>query len=193
MRNEVMISAREGLSMNQRQMAALIEVPFTVYCRLEKMDLKGMTNANAMFEHATKVAGFLGVSIDEIAPEVMRGQKVQNEQVRVVEVRPERLLGMGSYTKSLALPADEIVAERRDLAGAIKEVMSTLSYREREIAKLRWGLGDGYCYSLMEIAKIFKISRSRVQQLENDVLRKLQHPWRASRLLEAYTGRRSET
>jgi RNA polymerase primary sigma factor len=67
----------------------------------------------------------------------------------------------------------------------LEEVLNTLTYREREIIKLRYGLGDGYTYTLEEVGKIFKVTRERVRQIEAKAVRKLQHPIR-SRLLEGF-------
>ena len=64
-------------------------------------------------------------------------------------------------------------------------VLKTLTYREREIIKLRYGLGDGYTYTLEEVGRIFKVTRERVRQIEAKAVRKLQHPVR-SRQLEGF-------
>ena len=58
----------------------------------------------------------------------------------------------------------------------IDQVLKTLTYREREIIKLRYGLGDGYTYTLEEVGRIFKVTRERVRQIEAKAVRKLQHP-----------------
>ena len=58
----------------------------------------------------------------------------------------------------------------------------TLTYREREIIKLRYGIGDGYTYTLEEVGRIFKVTRERVRQVEAKAIRKLQHPVRARKL-----------
>src|SRR5437867_761510 len=67
----------------------------------------------------------------------------------------------------------------------IENVLKTLTYREREIIKLRYGLGDGYTYTLEEVGRIFKVTRERVRQIEAKAVRKLQHPVR-SRQLEGF-------
>jgi RNA polymerase primary sigma factor len=67
----------------------------------------------------------------------------------------------------------------------IDSVLSSLSFREREIIKLRYGIGDGYTYTLEEVGRIFKVTRERVRQIEAKAVRKLQHPVR-SRLLEGF-------
>ncbi|MCK4602305.1 MAG: sigma-70 family RNA polymerase sigma factor, partial [Phycisphaerae bacterium] len=63
-----------------------------------------------------------------------------------------------------------------------EEVLKTLTYREREIIKLRYGIGDGYTYTLEEVGRIFKVTRERVRQVEAKAIRKLQHPVRARKL-----------
>jgi len=68
------------------------------------------------------------------------------------------------------------------LRGRINDVLKTLTYREREILKLRYGVGDGYTYTLEEVGRIFKVTRERVRQVESKALRKLQHPVRRRRL-----------
>jgi RNA polymerase primary sigma factor len=70
----------------------------------------------------------------------------------------------------------EMLKERIDM------VLKTLSYREREIIKLRYGIGDGYTYTLEEVGRIFKVTRERVRQVEAKAIRKLQHPVRSRRL-----------
>jgi RNA polymerase primary sigma factor len=71
------------------------------------------------------------------------------------------------------------------LKDKIDQVLKTLTYREREIIKLRYGLGDGYTYTLEEVGRIFKVTRERVRQIEAKAVRKLQHPVR-SRQLEGF-------
>ena len=68
------------------------------------------------------------------------------------------------------------------LKNNIESVLKTLTYREREIIKLRYGLGDGYTYTLEEVGRIFKVTRERVRQIEAKAVRKLQHPARSKQL-----------
>ena len=73
-------------------------------------------------------------------------------------------------------------ATQEMLKDRIEEVLTTLTYREREIIKLRYGIGDGYTYTLEEVGRIFKVTRERVRQVEAKAIRKLQHPVRARKL-----------
>lgn len=76
-----------------------------------------------------------------------------------------------------------IGAAQEMLRTRISAVLKTLSYREREIIKLRYGLGDGYSYTLEEVGHIFKVTRERIRQIEAKAVRKLQQPSRSAELL----------
>jgi len=77
-------------------------------------------------------------------------------------------------------PADSAMKEM--LRDKIEVVLRSLTYREREIIRLRYGLGDGYSYTLEETGRIFKVTRERIRQIESKALRKLQHSTRADHL-----------
>jgi RNA polymerase primary sigma factor len=68
------------------------------------------------------------------------------------------------------------------LKDKINGVLKTLTYREREIIRLRYGLGDGYSYTLEETGRIFKVTRERIRQIEAKALLKLQHYTRRNHL-----------
>jgi len=68
------------------------------------------------------------------------------------------------------------------LRDKIDQLLKTLTYREREIIRLRYGLGDGYTYTLEEVGRIFKVTRERVRQIEAKAVKKLQHPVRSEKL-----------
>jgi RNA polymerase primary sigma factor len=70
----------------------------------------------------------------------------------------------------------------------IEEVMQSLNHREREILRLRYGLADGYAYTLEEVGKIFSVTRERVRQIESKAVRKLQQPYRSRSLLGFLDG-----
>lgn len=73
--------------------------------------------------------------------------------------------------------------EQEELGDRIGAVLKTLSYREREIIKLRYGLDDGYSYTLEEVGHIFKVTKDRIRQIEAKAVRKLQQPSRAEELV----------
>ncbi len=85
-----------------------------------------------------------------------------------------------------ASPSDSATNDM--LRQRINDVLKTLTYREREILKLRYGIGDGYTYTLEEVGRIFKVTRERVRQVESKAIRKLQHPVRRQRLASFLPG-----
>ncbi len=79
-------------------------------------------------------------------------------------------------------------ANQQSLKEHIEEAMQTLNYREREILRLRYGLADGYAYTLEEVGRIFSVTRERVRQIESKAVRKLQQPYRNKSLMSFIDG-----
>ena len=88
----------------------------------------------------------------------------------------------GDFIEDNDIDSPVASATQEMLKDRIDVVLKTLSYREREIIKLRYGIGDGYTYTLEEVGRIFKVTRERVRQVEAKAIRKLQHPVRARKL-----------
>jgi RNA polymerase primary sigma factor len=65
---------------------------------------------------------------------------------------------------------------RQSLRASLSRALDTLSYREREIIRLRFGLADGYAYTLEEVGTIFDVTRERVRQIEAKAVEKLRQP-----------------
>ena len=85
-----------------------------------------------------------------------------------------------SKTATSTRPTDS--AMQQMLKDKINHVLKSLTYREREIIRLRYGLGDGYSYTLEETGRIFKVTRERIRQIESKALKKLQHHTRSDHL-----------
>ena len=92
---------------------------------------------------------------------------------------------LGDFIEDKRVESPVSVASYEMLKDKMEQVLDTLSYREREIIRLRYGIGDGYTYTLEEVGRKFKVTRERVRQIEAKALRKLQHPVR-SRKLEGF-------
>jgi len=92
---------------------------------------------------------------------------------------------LGGFIEDESAERPEQTATTMMLKERLNEVLKTLTYREQEILKLRFGIGNGSTYTLEEVGKRFKITRERVRQIEAKAVRKLQHPIR-SRQLEGF-------
>lgn len=129
---------------------------------------------------AEETAEATGLSVDE-ARQILR--------IRQMPASLDQAVGRGEDSKFADLLAKEeqeepaVGAGQQMLQGRIKNLLKTLGYREREIINLRYGLGDGYNYTLEEVASIFKVTRERIRQIEDRALRKLQDPSRSSELV----------
>ncbi len=74
------------------------------------------------------------------------------------------------------------------LRDKIELMLRSLTYRDREIIKMRYGLGDGYSYTLEQTGKVFKVTRERIRQIEAKALRKIQNTARSDSLAEFAEG-----
>jgi RNA polymerase primary sigma factor len=88
----------------------------------------------------------------------------------------------GEFIEDSSSQSPMSAASQVMLRDKIENLLKTLTYREREIIRLRYGLGDGYTYTLEEVGRIFKVTRERVRQIEAKAVRKLQHPVRSKQL-----------
>ncbi len=142
--------------------------------------------------------------LQELGREPTTEETAHAAEISVEETR--RVLNIGRHPVSLDRPVGEsedcsfgefiedegtqsplTTATHAMLKDKIDGLLKTLTYREREIIRLRYGLGDGYTYTLEEVGRIFKVTRERVRQIEAKAVRKLQHPVR-SKQLEGFLG-----
>ena len=132
-------------------------------------------------------------TIEEIAKEVKitigearRVLKISRHQTSLDRpVGESEDSSFGDFIEDEKAESPVSAATQEMLKDKIENVLGTLTYREREIIKLRYGIGDGYTYTLEDVGKIFKVTRERVRQIEAKAVRKLQHPIR-SRKLEGF-------
>lgn len=137
--------------------------------------------------------------IQELRREPSYEEISERSEIPVEEVR--RVLDIGRHPVSLDRPVGEgedssfgefiedndndnpvRSASNGILRQKIDDMLKTLTFREREIIRLRYGLVDGYSYTLEEVGRIFKVTRERVRQIEAKAVKKLQSPNRADKL-----------
>ena len=82
--------------------------------------------------------------------------------------------------EEVPMPSD--VASQHLLAETMEEILSTLTPRQARILRLRFGLQDGYNYTLQEVAERFGLTRERIRQIESEALKRLRHPSRSRKL-----------
>ena len=88
----------------------------------------------------------------------------------------------GELVADTSAERPERAASNDLLKKEIDKLLKVLTHREREIIKLRFGLANGYSYTLEEVGRIFQVSRERVRQIEQKAVEKLQQPGRCRHL-----------
>ncbi len=126
-----------------------------------------------------EVAAAAGLSLDEARRVLSIGRQPVSLDRPVGESEDSCF---GEFIEDQASPRPERTASNELLREKIEALLKTLTYREREIIRLRYGLGDGCTYTLEEVGRIFRVTRERVRQIEAKAVRKLQHPVRSEQL-----------
>lgn len=134
---------------------------------------------------AQEIARSTGLSVSEISA-ALQASRPPLSLDRPVEGGEESFFGDFLEDPRRKDPLLEI--NRTALRERLDEALSALSFREREIVRLRFGLADGYAYTLEEVGQIFKVTRERVRQIEAKAVRKLQHPVRSRSLRSFFEG-----
>ena len=89
---------------------------------------------------------------------------------------------LGDFIPDDDIPAPAEAAAYTLLQEQLKEVLNTLTDREKKVLRLRFGLDDGRARTLEEVGREFKVTRERIRQIEAKALRKLRHPSRSKKL-----------
>ena len=128
---------------------------------------------------AEEIAAEMDMSPDKVR-EIM---KIAQDPVSLeTPIGEEEDSHLGDFIEDDTSPAPAEAASYTLLREQLCEVLSTLTPREEEVLKLRFGLKDGRTRTLEEVGKVFNITRERIRQIEAKALRKLRHPSRSKRL-----------
>jgi len=97
-------------------------------------------------------------------------------------VGAEESTSLGDFIEDTTVPGPADETSRQLLREQMKDILDSLSPRERHVLKLRFGLDDGQSRTLEEVGQKFGVTRERVRQIEAKALRKLRHPTRSRKL-----------
>jgi len=172
---------RQAITRSIADQARTIRIPVHMIETMSKLRnvQKKLVQTKGREPTIEEVAEAAGISVEE-AKRVTKISKHPISLDRPIGDSDDSYFGDFIEDDSAVAPAQAASGEM--LKERIKDVLNTLTFREREIIKLRYGLGDGYTYTLEEVGRIFRVTRERVRQIEAKALRKLQHPVRARQL-----------
>lgn len=120
----------------------------------------------------------------DITPEKVRDiMKIAQDPVSLeTPIGEEEDSHLGDFVEDTESPAPSEAASYSLLREQLNNVLHTLTQREEQVLKLRFGLEDGRPRTLEEVGKQFNITRERIRQIEAKALRKLRHPSRSKPL-----------
>ena len=101
-------------------------------------------------------------------------------------VGDEEDTSIGSFVEDERTPGPADATSNAMLSEALKEILDTLTEREADVLKMRFGMYDGRTHTLEEVGQIFGVTRERIRQIENKAIRKLRHPSRAKKIKDFY-------
>ena len=93
---------------------------------------------------------------------------------------------IGSFVEDDNPPGPADATSNALLAEALSEILGTLTDREADVLRMRFGMYDGRTHTLEEVGQIFGVTRERIRQIENKAIRKLRHPSRAKKIKDFY-------
>ena len=101
-------------------------------------------------------------------------------------VGDEEDTSIGSFVEDERTPGPADATSNALLAEALKEILDTLTERDADVLRMRFGMYDGRTHTLEEVGQIFGVTRERIRQIENKAIRKLRHPSRAKKIKDFY-------
>ena len=178
---------RQAITRSIADQARTIRIPVHMIETMSKLRnvTKRLVQQKGREPSVEEVAEASGISVEE-AKRVMKISKHPISLDRPIGDSEDSYFGDFIEDESAENPVQ--AAGHEMLRERINEVLNTLTFREREIIKLRYGIGDGYTYTLEEVGRIFRVTRERVRQIEAKAVRKLRHPVRARQLASFLDG-----
>ena len=178
---------RQAITRSIADQARTIRIPVHMIETMSKLRniTKKLVQQKGREPSVEEVAEATGISVEE-AKRVMKISKHPISLDRPIGESDDSYFGDFIEDESAESPMQ--AAGQEMLKERIGDVLSTLTFREREIVKLRYGIGDGYTYTLEEVGRIFRVTRERVRQIEAKAVRKLRHPVRARQLASFLDG-----
>ena len=93
---------------------------------------------------------------------------------------------IGSFVEDDNTPGPVDATSNAMLSEALTEILGTLTEREADVLRMRFGMYDSRTHTLEEVGQIFGVTRERIRQIENKAIRKLRHPSRAKKIKDFY-------
>ncbi len=158
-----------------------IRVPVHMYEQINRLTRTSRQLVQELGRDPTteEIAGELGVTARKVEHIMRVSQRPLSLEMPVGEEEDSYL---GDFIEDEDADAPGDAAGQQLLREVIDEIFQSLTPREVRILQLRFGLVDGYCYTLEEVGKKFGVTRERIRQIEAQALSRLRHPSRSRKL-----------
>ncbi len=130
-----------------------------------------------------EVAAELGLPVEKI---IEANRTAADTLSLDTPVGDEEDTSIGSFVEDDRTPGPADATSNALLSEALKEILDTLTEREADVLRMRFGMYDGRTHTLEEVGQIFGVTRERIRQIENKAIRKLRHPSRARKIKDFY-------
>jgi len=130
-----------------------------------------------------EIAAKLGMSVEKI---IEANRTAADTLSLDTPVGDEEDTSIGSFVEDERTPGPADATSNALLGEALKEILDTLTEREADVLRLRYGMSDGRTHTLEEVGQQFGVTRERIRQIENKAIRKLRHPSRAKKIKDFY-------
>ena len=172
---------RQSITRAIADQARTIRIPVHMYETIHKVSRTARQLLQELGRDPTtdEIAESLGMTADKVR-EIM---KIAQDPVSLeTPIGEEEDSHLGDFVEDNDSPAPSDSASYSLLREQVRNILHTLTPREEQVIKLRFGLEDGRQRTLEEVGKLFKITRERIRQIEAKALRKLRHPSRSKTL-----------
>lgn len=185
-KNNLLLSRRKEYGFSQVMMAKAAQVPIPFYQGLELMRQSPVDGDGLIHKHAQSLMDFFEVEFEELWPECVLRVKTP---AMVREMAAEEM-ARAVHSPRYLLPDEAL--EREDLQEDLQATLRTLSWREEDVLRRRFGFDRPVEETREQVGMRYGVSQTRADQIEAKALRRLRHPKR-SVLLERHLGGYTET
>jgi len=167
----------------QARFGELLNLKKSPFVLLKRGDDKGST-ADTYSSAAKRISSFYGMLPEDLFPRSLY-ELTLPDLVEKTYCSEEILPLLAANKPQLLIGNPELEFETNEMKSRISSVLKTLSPRRESVIRMRYGIG---CEpkTLSEIAKIFKVSDSRISQIEASAIRRLKHPTRSKKIVSYY-------
>ncbi len=172
---------RQAITRAIADQARTIRIPVHMIEIINKLNRTSRNLVQQMGREPTleEIAEKMGMSLDKVQKIIKIARKPISLETPMGEEEDSRLEDF-IEDKEVVSPQDAAISS--SMASQIKRVLSTLSKREEQILRMRFGIGEKHDHTLEEVGQDFNVTRERIRQIEVKALKKLKHYSRAKKL-----------